>query len=234
MVPDTAAVSIIVPVLNEATILDKLISSLRSSGAHEIIIVDGGSSDTTGNFLQQFTGQGNILSVSSRAGRARQMNTGALGASGDILLFLHADTRLPEHYPRLLTPLLDGGFDWGRFDIRFDDDHPMMPVVSWLMNTRSRLTGIATGDQAIFVRTKVFHDLQGFADIPLMEDIELSRRLRKIGRPLCIKQRAMTSARRWRANGIVRTILLMWGLRLGFWLGLSPDRLQSWYSHSRE
>jgi hypothetical protein len=134
----------------------------------------------------------------------------------------------------LLAPVLSGEYDWGRFDVQFDDEHPLMRMVSWLMNTRSRITAIATGDQAIFVRTKIFRELGGFTIIPLMEDIDLCRRLRKIGRPLCLGDAVTTSARRWRQNGILRTIFLMWGLRLGFWLGIPPNRLARWYRHSRE
>lgn len=234
MTQDPAPISIVVPVLNEGDVLLELASALRSVNASDKIIVDGGSAEDTADILAQINRQDGYRIIHSKPGRARQMNAGAALAHGEILVFLHADTHLPANIPALLAPVLSGEYDWGRFDVQFDDEHPLMRMVSWLMNTRSRITAIATGDQAIFVRTKIFRELGGFTIIPLMEDIDLCRRLRKIGRPLCLGEAVTTSARRWRQNGILRTIFLMWGLRLGFWLGIPPNRLARWYRHSRE
>jgi rSAM/selenodomain-associated transferase 2 len=234
LIQDPTPISIVVPVLNEGAVLLDVASTLLSVQASDKIIVDGGSDDDTVDFLAQIPEQDGFRIIRSEPGRARQMNAGAALANGEILLFLHADTYLPGDIPVLLAPVFSGEYDWGRFDVHFDDEHFMMRIVSWMMNVRSCITGIATGDQAIFVRTNIFREMGGFVEIPLMEDIELCRRLRKIGRPLCIGKTVTTSARRWRKNGILRTIFLMWGLRLGFWLGVPPERLAHWYKHSRE
>jgi rSAM/selenodomain-associated transferase 2 len=158
------------------------------------------------------------------------MNAGAGAAQGAVLWFLHADTLPP---PQAGTLLLDGlarsGRDWGRFDVRLSGAHPLLRVVEWLMNLRSRLTGIATGDQGMFVRREVFERLGGFPDIELMEDIALSRALKRLGVPLCLDTPLQCSSRRWEQGGIVRTILLMWSLRLAYALGMSPTRLLRWY-----
>jgi rSAM/selenodomain-associated transferase 2 len=210
--------SIVVPALNEAagirTALEAL-APLRARG-HEVIVVDGGSEDGT---VQLATGLCDRVLVAPR-GRASQMNAGAREASREVLVFLHADTRLPSDADRLIHGT------WGRFDVQIDGRHPLLKVVAWSMNLRSRLTGIATGDQAIFVRREAF---LGFPEVPLMEDIAFSKAMKRVARPVCLRAKAITSGRRWESRGVVRTIVLMWQLRLLFFLGISPRKLARWY-----
>jgi rSAM/selenodomain-associated transferase 2 len=222
--------SIIVPVLNEGeSIADALdaLADLRALGV-EVIVVDGGSRDAT------------VLRARARAdrvifaprGRALQMNAGAEKACGDVLLFLHADTRLPADADHIvLNGLARSGRGWGRFDVKIDGDSSLLVAVAWLMNVRSRLTGIATGDQAIFVRRNAFRSIGGFPAIALMEDIALSKRLKRVSRPLCLRARAVTSGRRWDKNGVVGTVLLMWRLRLAYFFGVDPKALARQYGY---
>ncbi|GAB6044043.1 TIGR04283 family arsenosugar biosynthesis glycosyltransferase [Endothiovibrio diazotrophicus] len=221
-------ISIVVPALNEAAGIGAALAALaplRAAG-HEVIVVDGGSEDGTGALAAPLADR----VVVAPAGRAVQMNAGAALAGGEVLLFLHADTRLPEAADRrVLEGLARSGRDWGRFDVRLSGAHPLLRVVERAMNLRSRLSAVATGDQAIFVRRTLFERLGGFAEIPLMEDIELSKRLRGIGRPLCIDEPLTTSSRRWEAGGVVRTILMMWHLRLAYALGADPADLAKRY-----
>lgn len=225
-----ATVSIVMPVLNEAEVVSDTLAPLQAirAAGHELIIVDGGSTDDT---LEKASALAD-MALSSARGRARQMNTGAMQASGDVLLFLHADTRLPvDGIPVLLKELAKSGKVWGRFDVRLSGRHPLLRMVACMMNWRSRITGIATGDQAMFVRREAFQALNGFPDIPLMEDIALSSALQSgFGSPLCLKKQVVTSSRRWEENGILRTILLMWKLRLVYFLGASPERLAQQYT----
>jgi rSAM/selenodomain-associated transferase 2 len=219
--------SIIVPALDEAGGIGAALAALRplrERGA-ELIVVDGGSRDGTAALA---AAHADAVLVSPR-GRARQMNAGAAAARGEILLFLHADTRLPERADALITQALAGSSAWGRFDVIIEGRPAMLKVVAWMMNQRSRRTGIATGDQAIFVRRSVFDSLGGFPDQPLMEDIELSRRLCRIGPPACLRERVTTSGRRWEARGVWRTIFLMWRLRWRYWRGESPAVLARAY-----
>jgi len=219
--------SIIVPVLNEADSIGPALAALaplRSRG-HEVIVVDGGSDDGTAALAEPACDR---LLATSR-GRALQMNTGAAAAAGEVLLFLHADTRLPERADELVLVAL-AQRSWGRFDVRIASRQRLLALVACAMNLRSRLTGIATGDQAIFVRRDAF---PGFPEIPLMEDIALSRTLRRRGRPACLSARVVTSARRWEAHGVLRTILLMWRLRLLYALGATPQRLARDYADQR-
>jgi len=227
--------SIIVPVLNEeAGIAPALqaLAPLRWRGA-EVIVVDGGSSDRTASLARPLADR---LIVAPR-GRAAQMNAGAAAAQGDVLLFLHADTQLPADADRLI---LDGLAQtgrgstpaWGRFDVAITGHHPLFPLIAALMNLRSRATGIATGDQAIFVDKTAFAGVGGFPDIALMEDIVLSRRLKQLSRPLCLTAQALTSGRRWEKHGVVRTILTMWRLRLAFFCGAHPDKLAARYGYA--
>ncbi len=219
--------SIIMPVLNEAAGIRETLEALaplRARG-HEVIVVDGESDDGTASLAAPACDQ---LLVTPR-GRALQMNTGALVASGDALLFLHADTRLPQDADALVFAAL-GRASWGRFDLRIASRRPLLGVVACAMNLRSRLTGIATGDQAIFVRRDAF---PGFPEIPLMEDIALSGLLKRRGRPACLRARVVTSGRRWEARGVLRTILLMWRLRLLYALGAPPQRLARDYADQR-
>ena len=219
--------SIIVPVLDEAAgiaaALDAL-APLRARGA-EIIVVDGGSSDATVVLSRPRAD----AVIDSPRGRARQMNAGAAVAQGGLLLFLHADTRLPPQADPLMQQALDRGADWGRFDVRIDGRPRMLRIVAAMMNLRSRLTGIATGDQAVFVRRELFARVGGFPVQPLMEDIELSKRLRRHARPACLRQTVITSGRRWEAHGVWRTIVLMWRLRWRYWRGTPAEVLAQWY-----
>jgi rSAM/selenodomain-associated transferase 2 len=220
--------SIIIPVLNEAGTLPRTltpIQDLRKEG-HELIVVDGGSTDGSPAVARPFAD----LVLESPRGRARQMNAGAGAGRGDVLLFLHADTLLPGGAPKwILEGLEQEKACWGRFDIRLSGRHVLFRLIEGLMNLRSRLTGIATGDQALFVRRTVFRAVKGFPEIDLMEDIALSRRLKREGRPLCLRQKVETSSRRWEEKGIFRTVLLMWRLRFLYWFGVAPERLVKWY-----
>ena len=214
------------PVLNEAETLAATLAALtplRAAG-HEVVVVDGGSCDGT---LEKATAHADRAIVAAR-GRARQMNAGAVAARGDVLVFLHADTCLPpDAAPLILDALTRAG--WGRFDVRLSGRHPAFRVVERMMNWRSRLTGIATGDQTIFVRRDWFEAVGGFPDIPLMEDVAFCRRLKTFGRPHCVAVPVVTSSRRWETRGIARTILLMWRLRLAYLLGADPKRLARHY-----
>ncbi|TXL73686.1 glycosyltransferase [Vineibacter terrae] len=221
--------TIVMPVLDEAaTVVDALrrLQDLRARGC-AVIVVDGGSHDATADLARPLADR---VAVAPR-GRAVQMNAGAALAQGDALLFLHADTLLPPDADRCIADALAGGADWGRFDVRIDGAHPMLAVVGWSMNLRSRLTAIATGDQAMFVRRDVFTAVGGFPDIPLMEDIALSRTLKRRGRPACLRPRVTTSGRRWQKHGVLPTILLMWRLRLAYFLGADPGELAVRYGY---
>jgi rSAM/selenodomain-associated transferase 2 len=225
-----AKLSIIVPVLDEgeriARTLDAL-ADMRALGT-EVIVVDGGSRDAT---IQRARLRADQV-ISAPRGRALQMNAGAQKAKGDVLLFLHADTRLPRDADHVvLTGLERSGRAWGRFDVRLEGRHPLFPVIGWLMSMRSRVTGIATGDQAIFVRRAAFEAASGFAPIPLMEDVALSRRLKRVSGPLCLRDRVITSGRRWEKHGVMRTIVLMWRLRLAYLFGADPKRLAQQYGY---
>jgi rSAM/selenodomain-associated transferase 2 len=216
--------SIIIPCLDEAERIGACLAGLaplRSRG-HEIIVVDGGSVDGTPAAAR---GLCDRLLCAPR-GRARQMNAGARAASGAGLLFLHADTRLPPDADHEVAAALQRRL-WGRFDVAIEGAHPLLKLVAWCMNRRSRLTGIATGDQAIFVRREAFG---GFPEIALMEDIAFSRAMKRAGRPACLASRATTSGRRWESRGVLRTIMLMWRLRLLYFLGARPERLAELYS----
>ena len=223
------ALSIIVPTLNEADgIVAHLtaLQPLRRRGS-EVIVVDGGSVDDTPKLAAPLADQ----VIVARCGRGAQMNAGSRYARGDVLVFLHADTRLPEHADSLLTKaLVDERWVWGRFDVTIEGTHPLLRLVAWSMNGRSRLTGIVTGDQALFLRREVFAQVGGFPELPLMEDIALSRRLKCLGRPLCLSQRVITSGRRWEQRGVLRTIVLMWRLRAWYWLGADASRLAKTYA----
>lgn len=220
--------SIIVPVLNEAPALPGLLERLvplQRRGCN-ILIVDGGSEDGS-PVVAELAG---FTVLRTPRGRAQQMNAGAGRASGQILLFLHADTQLPHNASALVHAALAGpDHCWGRFDVRIDGRHLMLRVVERMMNLRSRWTGIATGDQAMFVTRTAFDSIGGFANLPLMEDIELSRRLRRLSRPACIKHCVTTSGRRWERGGVWHTIVLMWRLRWAYWRGMPPEQLAKDY-----
>ena len=224
--------SIIIPVLNEAEILPGLLEHLalicgRNS---EVIVVDGGSGDDS---LQAAFRAGARVIRSERS-RARQMNAGAAIAHGDVFLFLHADTTLPHSAMQAIEAAIGRGGEssensWGRFDVRISGRSSMLRVVASLMNWRSRLNGIATGDQAIFVTRRAFESVGGFPDQPLMEDVEFSKRLLALSRPVCLKEKAATSGRRWEARGVWRTIWLMWRLRWLYWRGVPASELAKSY-----
>lgn len=224
--------SIIIPVLNEAAVLPGLLDHLallRACGA-EVIVVDGGSEDGS----QQIASRAGALLVHGERGRARQMNAGASVAHGDALLFLHADTRLPLCAGCAIEAAIKLGgradeYAWGHFDVRIDGCSFMLRVVASLMNWRSRLTGIATGDQAMFVTRRAFEAVGGFPDQPLMEDIEMSKRLLTLSRPICLIERVVTSGRRWETYGVWRTIWLMWRLRWSYWRGVPASELARSY-----
>ncbi len=221
-------ISVIIPTLNEAQILHGLFDSLRDlpEAECEIIFVDGGSKDDSVYLIE--TAGFKILKTEH--GRAHQMNLGAQNASGDTLLFLHADTYLPPSALNLVSRALsDSRYCWGRFDVRISSSRLVLSLVAFLMNWRSRLTGIATGDQAIFVKRSTFHAIGGFPHQPLMEDIELSKRLRQISRPACLTLKVGTSGRRWETKGVWRTVLLMWRLRLAYWRGAPAQELARIY-----
>lgn len=222
------SVSVILPVLNEAECFAETLG--RVERFDEIVVADGGSVDGTRDIAAPMADR----VVQSEPGRARQMNCGARAAAGDVLVFLHADTILPSGAALLIAEAANRpGFVWGRFDIRIEGRSRWLPVVAFMMNRRSRLTGVATGDQAIFVRRDVFDALGGFPDIPIMEDIALSKLLRRLAPPACIAAPVVTSGRRWDENGAMRTIGIMWVMRLCYWLGVSPTRLARLYASLR-
>jgi rSAM/selenodomain-associated transferase 2 len=215
--------SVIIPVLNEAAgIRSQLeaIQLLRGKGAI-LSVVDGGSEDST---AEQAGPLVDLVTHSPR-GRAVQMNAGARATSSEVLLFLHADTALPSSAFERVHDAITSGALWGRFDVRIDGAHPLLRIVEYMMNWRSRLSGIATGDQAIFVRREIFERIGGYPELPLMEDIVLSKKLKLIAPPACLRDRVVTSGRRWERQGVLRTILLMWRLRAGFFFGTDPDKL---------
>jgi rSAM/selenodomain-associated transferase 2 len=222
---DAQRLSVVVPALNEAAGIAGCLGALaplRARG-HEVIVADGGSADGTLDIAAPLADR----VIRAPRGRAAQMNAGAAAAAGEALLFLHADTRLPPEADRLVREALRA-HAWGRFDVAIDSDDPRLAVIAFFINRRSRLTGIATGDQAIFVRREAF---PGFPEIALMEDVAFSKAMRRRARPACLRQTVLTSGRRWEARGVLRTVLLMWRLRLMYFLGAHPDRLARIYDH---
>jgi rSAM/selenodomain-associated transferase 2 len=227
-----AQISIIIPALSEAAGIGATLAALQPlrSRGHDVIVVDGGSEDGTPELARPLADR----VIAAPRGRASQMNAGAAEARGDVVLFLHADTVLPADADRMvLDGLATTRLLWGRFDVRIAGRHPLLPVVAWLMNFRSRLTGIATGDQAIFAWREGFLRAGGFPPIALMEDVALARALGALSQPLCLAARVTTSGRRWESRGVLRTIALMWWLRLRYLLGASPDRLAQRYDAPR-
>lgn len=226
-------ISIVIPVLNEAREVARALHALhplRQAG-HEVIVADGGSEDETIAMAKPFADK----IIQGPRGRGRQMNAGAKLARGGILLFLHADTFLPGHADKsIIEGMNREGRKWGRFDVTLSGAHPLLRAIEFLMNWRSRLFQIATGDQAIFVKKDLFEAVGGFPQIDLMEDIAISSILKKFGRPLCLRQRVVTSSRRWEEKGFIRTIFLMWFLRLAYFFKVDPKRLAKLYYPSLE
>jgi rSAM/selenodomain-associated transferase 2 len=227
-------VSIVVPVLNEAAGIVRCLKALAPlrAGGTEVIVADGGSHDDTRSLALPWADR----VIQAPTGRALQMNEGARASHGQVLLFLHADTRLPPDAPRrVVEALREGRRNWGRFDVRIEGRSRWLPVVATLMNLRSRLTGIATGDQAIFMRRKAFDAVGGFPEQPLMEDIEICKRLKRLSGgersagPACLRDKVVTSGRRWDQRGAWRTIVLMWRLRWLYWRGASAERIATLY-----
>jgi rSAM/selenodomain-associated transferase 2 len=224
------SISVIVPVLDEAPVIAETLRRSRQPGVREIIVVDGGSRDATVAVARPLAD----VVIESRRGRAVQMNAGARRAGGDVLLFLHADTHLPRNFAgAVLAACSRPHVVGGRFDVDLHPSSPLLRVTGELINRRSRLTRVASGDQAIFVRREVFESLGGYAEIPLMEDLDLSRRMKRRGEIACLRERVVTSSRRWRHDGTVRTILRMWTLRALYYAGVTPARLHAFYRNAR-
>ena len=235
-------VSIIIPILNEADNLAHLFENIYdlNPAPQQIVVVDGGSTDNSVAIVKAFIRNSSIKNQSTielqiiepSAGRATQMNAGAAQATGDILLFLHADTQLPImaiNDISLAMKKADNNYQWGRFDVRLNSRNPILWLVSAMMNGRSRLTSIATGDQAIFITSDLFKQIDGYPNQPLMEDIELCKSLKGIAKPTCLSSKVTTSARRWQQHGIWHTILLMWQLRFDYWRGESAESIKQRY-----
>ena len=220
---------IIVPVLNEAAgIAAHLgrLQGLRERGAH-VVVVDGGSSDDTLSVARRHAD----LALIAPRGRAAQMNAGAAACPAEVLLFLHADTVLPEGAEEKVLLACRAADAWGRFDVRIPSPRPLLGWVARLMNWRSRLTGIATGDQTLFVRNELFERVGGFPELPLMEDIAICKQLKRFSHPHCLRDKVETSARRWERHGVWRTIFLMWRLRAAYYFGADPNRLAILYGY---
>ncbi len=219
-------IGVVIPVLNEARALPRALAQFENA-IHEVVVVDGGSTDRS--VIVALEAGARVLQC--ERGRARQMNTGAAAlAEADVLLFVHADVTLPPDWRQALSSALATGAAWGRFDVRLDSSRPALTVVGAMMNWRSRCTGIATGDQAIFIARAAWQQVGQWPDVPLMEDIRMSTQLlRRVGPPACLKQRVLVSARRWEQRGTVRTILLMWVLRALHTMGVAPDALHRAY-----
>ncbi len=223
-----SGLSIIIPVLNEERFLtrnkERLVSLLQEG--HEILVVDGGSRDDSANIAREL----GCKVFCTRPSRGHQLDYGANHSKNDVLLFLHADTHLPSHAAQVIVQVLTRPEQlWGRFDVRFSNPHPVFQVIAWFMNKRSCLTGIVTGDHALFIKRKLYFSCGGYMDIPLMEDVEFCRRLKKRASPVCLSEEVVTSSRRWEQNGILKTIITMWWLRLMFFLGRSPEKLTGLY-----
>lgn len=222
--------SIIIPTLNEAPSIVQTLMRVRQEGDCELIVVDGGSGDSTVELARAHADR----VITAPRGRARQMNAGAREASGEVLLFLHADTKLPPQFSQLLTHVFSDRYVvGGRFDVRLDAAGWPFRMIETLMNCRSRWTRISTGDQAIFVRSQVFHEIGGYPDLALMEDLEFSRKLKRVGKIACLHERVVTSARRWQQDGVFRTIVRMWVLRFCHFWGVPAERLREFYADTR-
>ena len=236
----STGLSLIIPVLNEIELLPELVRQIEALNPEQAIIVDGGSEDGSWEWLQEHwlaPSTSRVLLVAT-TGRAQQMNAGAQAAEQDVLLFLHADTQLPSNAKELLVNAVFGNNlerFWGRFDVRFSSTkhRNAMRVIAYFINLRSRVSRVATGDQAIFVSRLLFNQIQGFDDIEIMEDVALSKKLRRIAKPQCMRATVTSSARRWEHNGVISTVIQMWLYRLAFVLGVEPARLKRGYRNVR-
>lgn len=233
-----ADLAVVIPVLNERPGIGACLDAVAALGPGEVIVVDADSGDGTATAVRDWIARhpatpGTML-LASPPGRAIQMNAGAARAHGRALLFLHADTRIDAGGLEAACAALDRGALWGRFDVRIEGRVRLLPWIARLMNLRSRLTGIATGDQCLFVRRDVFESVRGYAPFPLMEDLDLSRRLRRLGPPAALRHQAQTSGRRWEQRGALRTVVRMWALRLLWWLGADPGWLARRYTDVRD
>lgn len=221
------SIAVIIPILNEAKVLSALLVQLNRlhQQGMQVILVDGGSEDGSRERLAASSFQ----VIDAPRGRALQMNAGAQHTNADILLFLHADTLLPDDTAQSMINAISNGYCWGRFDVQITGEHFMLPVIAFMMNWRSRLTKIATGDQALFLTRDIYQQVNGFPTQALMEDIEISKRLKRISRPACLKQKVTTSGRRWQSDGVWKTIFLMWRLRFDYWRGINAEQLAGRY-----
>jgi len=220
--------SFIIPVLNESLFFTNqqlYLQALLNKG-HEIVVVDGGSQDDSFLAAQKL----GCKCIRTKASRGYQLQSGAKESSNDVLVFLHADTILPlTAIDSIYQALNKPNVFWGRFDVEFSNKKPIFKIIAWFMNKRSCLTGVITGDQTLFIKRETYFDNGGFADLPLMEDIEFSKRLRKVSPPICLNETVITSSRKWETNGVFKTIFLMWRLRLLYYFGMSTDRLAKLY-----
>ncbi|TLY24260.1 MAG: glycosyltransferase [Nitrospirae bacterium] len=230
-------ITVVIPTLNEEAVLPRTLSLTAGLGFDELIVVDGGSHDRTREIvtaLRVTRDASPVTLLTAPPGRAKQMNAGGTSSKGDVLLFLHADTSLPSDARQAVEQALeDPACVGGRFDMRYERDSGLGWLISRMMNLRSRWTGIATGDQAIFVRRSVFEQLGGYSDLPIMEDVDFTRRLKRTGLIAALQSKVTTSYRRWDTRGPLRTILLMWILRFLYWIGISPHRLSQLYGAVR-
>ena len=219
--------TIVIPTLNEEAEIQACLmrlQGLREEGL-EVVVVDGGSLDKTPQMAEGLCDQ----FISIRRGRAAQMNAGAMKAKGEFIFFLHVDTQMPEKFQELVPAIEADTFCWGRFDVKLSGTHCLFRIIEYMMNLRSRWTRIATGDQVMFVSQKLFREVDGFPEIALMEDIAMSQKLKNISSPLCLREKVLTSSRRWKKNGIINTILKMWWLRFSYFMGVDPVRLARQY-----
>ena len=219
-------ISIIIPTLNEENVIQTFLQQLQQfrTQGHEVIVVDGGSSDRTVSVATELSDK----VINSESGRAVQMNNGASQSRNDILWFLHADTVISDQSVVQIQQAINKS-NWGRFNVKLSGSNILFRLIEFMMNIRSCLTGVATGDQGIFVKRKTFESVGCFSNLPLMEDIDLSKKLIKISKPACIKNTLITSSRRWEERGILSTVVLMWRLRFLYWFGVSANKLAAQY-----